>query len=168
MTVKMYTISVQMFVQFIHRNDLIICAFRVKMCTAEREITKTEENTMTRFEREISGSLGAFWKKNAEEEVKKAVAKADEDATVGADGAIKWKSNGRYLMDDFCEKLEYAGYAFSREATAAKRDVQNAESLAQYRTNDRGLTGEALAEAREAFGEGEAVVDVLTGKKTRL
>ncbi len=69
---------------------------------------------MTRFEREISGSLGAFWKKNAEEEVRKAVAKADSDATVEADGAIKWNSNGRYLMDDFCEKLEYAGYAFSR------------------------------------------------------
>lgn len=123
---------------------------------------------MTRFEREISGSLGAFWKKNAEEEVRKAVAKADADAAVEADGAIKWNSNGRYLMDDFCEKLEYAGYAFSREATAKKREAQNAESLAEYRRNDKGLTGEALAEARAAFGEGVTVVNVLTGKKTRL
>ena len=123
---------------------------------------------MTRFEREISGSLGAFWKKNAEEEVRKAVAKADSDAAVEADGAIKWNSNGRYLMDDFCEKLEYAGYAFSREATAKKREAQNAESLAEYRRNDKGLTGEALAEARAAFGEGTTVVNVLTGKKTLL
>ena len=168
MTVKMYTISVQMFVQFMHRNDLIICAFRVNMCTTEREITKTEENTMTRFEREISGSLGAFWKKNAEEEVRKAVAKADAQATVDADGAVRWNSNGRYLMDDFCEKLEYAGYAFSREATAAKRDAQNAESLAEYRRNDKGFSREELAEARAAFGEGTTVVNVLTGKKTKL
>lgn len=138
------------------------------MYTTEREITETEENTMTRFEREISGSLGAFWRKNAEEEVRKAVAKADADAAVGADGAIKWNSNGRYLMDDFCEKLEYAGYGFSREATAKKRDAQNAESLAEYRKNDKGLTGEELAEARAAFGEGTTVVDVLTGKKKRL
>lgn len=123
---------------------------------------------MTRFEREISGSLGAFWKKNAEEEVRKAVAKADADAAVEADGAIKWNSNGRYLMDDFCEKLEYAGYAFSREATAEKRDAQNEESLAEYRRNDKGLTGEALAEARAAFGEGTTVVNVLTGRRTRL
>ena len=123
---------------------------------------------MTRFERKISGSLGAFWKKNAEEEVRKAVAKADADAAVEADGAIKWNSNGRYLMDDFCEKLEYAGYAFSREATAKKRDAQNEESLAEYRRNDKGLTGEALAEARAAFGEGTTVVNVLTGKKTLL
>ena len=123
---------------------------------------------MTRFEREISGSLGAFWKKNAEEEVRKAVAQADTQATIETDGAIRWNSNGRYLMDDFCEKLEYAGYGFSRKATARKRDVQNAESLARYRRNDRGLSGEKLAEARTAFGEGTMVVDVLTGKKTKL
>lgn len=164
----MYTISVRMFVQFMLRNDLIICAFRANMCTTKRESMETEENTMTRFEREISGSLGAFWKKNAEEEVRKAVAKADTDAAVEPDGAIKWNSNGRYLMDDFCEKLEYAGYAFSREATAEKREEQNAESLAEYRKNDKGLTGEELAEARAAFGEGTTVVDVLIGKETRL
>ena len=123
---------------------------------------------MTRFEREINGSLGDFWKRNAQEEVKKAVAKADADATVEADGAIKWNSNGRYLMDDFCEKLEYAGYAFSREATAKKRDVQNEESLAEYCKNDRGLSGEELAEARAAFGEGTTVVNILTGRRTRL
>ena len=119
---------------------------------------------MTRFEREISGSLGAFWKKNAEEEVKKAVAQADTAATVEADGAIRWNSNGRYLMDDFCEKLEYAGYPFSREATAKKRSAQDAESLAEYRKNHRGLG----AEARAAFGEGTTVVNVLTGEKTVL
>ena len=123
---------------------------------------------MTRFEREISGSLGAFWKKNAEEELKKAVAQAETQATVEADGAIRWNSNGRYLMDDFCEKLEYAGYAFSREATAEKREAQNAESLAEYCRNDKGLTGEALAEARAAFGEGTTVVNILTGERTKL
>ena len=123
---------------------------------------------MTRFEMEISGRLGDFWKRNAEEEVKKAVAKADADAAVEADGAIKWNSNGRYLMDDFCEKLEYAGYPFSREATAQKRDAQNEESIAEYRRNHRGLSGEELAEARAAFGEGTTVVNVLTGERTRL
>ncbi len=129
---------------------------------------KTEGKHMTRFEQEISGRLGDFWKRNAQEEVKKAVAQADEKATVEADGAIRWNSNGSYLMDDFCEKLEYAGYPFDREATARKRDAQNEEFLAEYRRNDRGLSGEALAEARAAFGEGTTVVNVLTGKKTRL
>ena len=57
---------------------------------------------MTRFEREINGSLGAFWKKNAEGEVRNAVATVDSNATVETDGAIKGNSSGRYLMDDFC------------------------------------------------------------------
>ena len=123
---------------------------------------------MTRFEQEISGRLGDFWKRNAQEEVKKAVAQADEKATVEEDGAIRWTGNGRYLMDDFCEKLEYAGYPFSREATAGKRDAQNEESIAEYRRNHKGLSGEALAEARAAFGEGTTVVNILTGERTKL
>ncbi len=123
---------------------------------------------MTRFEREISGSLGAFWKKNAEEEVKKAVAQAEKDATVEADGAICWSRNGRYLMDDFCEKLEYAGYPFSRKATADKREAQVEEELAQYRKNHKGFSQKELDEAKAAFGEGTTVVNVLTGEKTKL
>ena len=123
---------------------------------------------MTRFAMEITGRLGSYWKKNAEEEMKKAVITADFHATVEADGAIKWNRNGRYLMDDLCEKLEYAGYPFSREATAGKRDAQNEESIAEYRRNHRGLSGEALAEARAAFGEGTTVVNILTGERTKL
>ena len=123
---------------------------------------------LTRFEREVNGSLGAFWKKNAEEEVKKAVAQAEKDAVVDEDGAIRWNSNGHYLMDDFCEKLEYAGYPFSRKATAEKREAQVEEELAQYRRNHKGLCAEELAEAKAAFGEGTVVVDVLTGEKTIL
>ena len=64
------------------QNNLIKGAFRTNIYTTERgKNTKTEGNTMTRFEREISGSLGEFWKKNAEEEVRKAVAQADTQAT---------------------------------------------------------------------------------------
>ena len=72
---------------------------------------------MTRFEQEISGALGEFWKKNAEKEVKRVVEQADAEAAVESDGAIRWNSNGSYLMDDFCEKLEYA----SSRATCASR-----------------------------------------------
>lgn len=123
---------------------------------------------MTRFEREISGSLGAYWKKSAAEEVKKAVAQADTAATVDEDGAIRWNSNGRYLMDDFCEKLEYAGYPFSQEATGKKRTAQNEETLAEYRSRHSETDAETFAEARAAFREGTTVVNILTGEKTVL
>ncbi len=123
---------------------------------------------MTRFQMEISGNLGDFWKNNAQREVRAAVTKADEEATVESDGAIKWNSNGRYLMDDFCEKLEYAGYPFDRAATAVKRDKQNEESLAEYRRNYRGFTAEEMAEARATFGPGTVVVNVITGEEVTV
>lgn len=95
---------------------------------------------MTRFQQEITGLLGAYWQQNAEKELKAAVESAARDATVDENGAISWKSNGSYLMDDFCEKLEFAGFPFSREATRAARDAQVAEELAEYRRNYKGPT----------------------------
>ena len=123
---------------------------------------------MTRFQKEISGQLGDYWQASAEQDVKEAVIYADKNAIVEDDGAIKWKSNGAYIPDDFCEKLEYAGYKFSREATAIKRDVQVQKELAQYRANYTGPSDEEIAEMRAAFGEGETVVDTITGKIFKL
>lgn len=123
---------------------------------------------MTRFEQEISGALGEFWKKNAEKEVKRAVEQANTEATVESDGAIHWNSNGSYLMDDFCEKLEYAGYPFSRSATREKREAQVARELAEYRASRHGPTAEERAEMQAAFGKGTTVVNVLTGERTQL
>ena len=118
---------------------------------------------MTRFQQEITGELGQWWKNHAEKEVKRAVNEADKNAVVENNGAIKWKSNGSYLMDDFCEMLEYAGYQFSRKATAKARNIQVKKCLKDYRMNYNGPSVEELAEMRAAFGVGETVVNVITG-----
>lgn len=123
---------------------------------------------MTRFEMEISGRLGEFWKKRAAEEVAEAVKKADEDATIEADGAIRWNSNGNYIPDDFCEKLEYAGFNFSREATRAKREVQTSKFIEQYIAKQTEPTAEDMNEMRAAFGEGATVVNLLSGRRYAL
>lgn len=123
---------------------------------------------MTRFEREISGELGAFWKQNAQEEVRKAVFWAENDAEVDEFGAIRWKNNKRYLMDDLCEKLEYACYPFSRKATARARAIQVDEELAEYRKNPPQIDAEMMAEMRSAFGDGAVVVDIISGRKIYL
>lgn len=123
---------------------------------------------MTRFQKEISGDLGDFWKRWAIEEAEKAVRMADEEAVVDEDGAISWKKNGSYLMDDFCEKLEYAGYQFSRTATAKKRAEQTEKFLEEYRKNQAEPTEEELAEMRAAFPEGSKVVNVITGREIQL
>lgn len=123
---------------------------------------------MTRFEQEISGALGEFWQKNAEKEVQRAVEQADAEATVERGGAIHWNSNGLYLMDDFCEKLEYADYPFSRIATKEKHEAQVAQELAKYRANRHVPTLEEQTEMQSVFGEGATVIDVLTGERIDL
>ena len=118
---------------------------------------------MTRFQQEITGELGQWWKNHAEKEVERAVREADELAIVDSNRAIRWKSNGSYLMDDFCEMLEYADYQFSRKATAKARNIQVKKCLKDYRMNYNGPSVEELAEMRAAFGAGETIVDVITG-----
>ena len=118
---------------------------------------------MTRFQQEINGELGQWWKNHAKKEVERAVREANELAIVDSNGAIRWKNNGSYLMDNFCEMLEYAGYQFSRKATAEARNIQVKKCLKDYRMNYNGPSAEELLEMRSAFGAGETVVDVITG-----
>ena len=123
---------------------------------------------MTRFQKEISGQLGAYWQQSAEKEVQAAVKHATEEATVDENGAIAWKSSGNYLPDDYCEKLEVAGFPFSREATGAAREAQVEVELAEYRKNYRGPSEEDMREMRRTFGEGATVVNVITGDRIQL
>lgn len=125
---------------------------------------------MTRFEQELNGMCGEFWKKDAQKRIVDNVAKAEKDAIVEESGAIKWKSNGNYIPDDFCEVLEYAGYPFSRKATADARAKQTAEHIAEYKrlNANRKYSDEEIFEMRAAFGPGAIVVDAITGKKIRL
>ena len=135
---------------------------------------------MTRFEQEISGLLDKqvaerkgtennhFWEKSAKADVEKAVKKANEEAIVEENGAIRWIASGNYLPDDFCEKLEYAGYAFSRTATREAKDKQVEESLKAYRSQRKEYSTEEIYEMRAAFGAGATVVDIFTGKAIAL
>lgn len=123
---------------------------------------------MTRFYQEITGVLGDYWKKDATKRVQDYVEEAKMKADVDSNGAIRWKNNGNYLMDDYCEVLEYAGYPFSREATKAARDAQVAQQLADYKSNPPMMTDEYIAEMRAAFGSGTSVVDVISGQQILL
>lgn len=123
---------------------------------------------MSRFLREISGQLGDFWKKSAEEEVIKAVKLANEDSIVETDGAIKWKKSGNYVPDDLCEKLEYAGFNFSREVTNNKREEQNALFFKNYRESKREIDSEQKVEMNANFEKDDIVIDVITKKKYKI
>ena len=125
---------------------------------------------MTRFQKEISGEFGEWWKKNAEREVSEALNRVKTNAIVEEDGAIRWISSGNYIPDDYCEKLEYGGYNFSREATRIKKDEQQSKFAEEYRERMKNYkpSKEELYEMRCAFGEGAEIVDIITGQKIFL
>ena len=124
---------------------------------------------MTRFEQELSGNLGAFWKKNAEAEIAKMQERADNDEIrTNMNGAAFWSSNGNYLPADCAEKLSYTDFPFSLEETAKAREAQTAAFLDNYRKTYTGPSAEERAEMQAEFGRGTTVVDIITGKKIRL
>ena len=124
---------------------------------------------MTRFERELSGELGAFWKKHAEEEIRKMQIRADNDEIrTNIGGGAFWNSNGNYLPADCAEILSYTDFPFSLEETARAREAQTAAFLESYRKNYKGPSEEEKAEMRAAFGANTTVVNVITGERTRL
>ena len=120
---------------------------------------------MTRFEQEISGKLGDFWKKNAQREVDDLMKRIDQIA-IEDDGAAKWKKSGNYLPEEVCEKLRYGGATwFSIEATAWKREEQTNEFLRAYRERGTQDDIDTLNEMRAAFETGTTVVDIISGQR---
>lgn len=124
---------------------------------------------MTRFEQELSGALGEFWKKNAEAEIAKMQKRADNDEIrTNMNGAAFWNSNGNYLPADAAEKLAHTDFPFSLEETAKAREAQTAAFLENYRKTYTGPSEEEKNEMRAAFGAGTTVVDAITGKRIAL
>lgn len=96
------------------------------------------------------------------------IEKVKTDAVVEPDGAVKWKTNGSYLMDDLCEQLDRAGFEFSWEATRQKRAKQTEERIREYCQNHKGPTEEELSEMQSVFGKGTTVVDVISNEEITL
>ena len=124
---------------------------------------------MTRFQQELSGSLGAFWKRNAEQEIERMQSRVDNDEIrTNMNGAAFWNSNGNYLPSDAAEKLAYTDFPFSLEETAKARTAQTAQQLEAYRRNAKPASAEEKAEMRAAFGTGTTVCNIITGERIRL
>lgn len=123
---------------------------------------------MTRFERELSGALGDYWKRSAEQELAKVKADLENGKiTIDEDGIAR-NCIGKVLMNDMLEKVALVTDKVSVENTQLARDIEVAESIAAYRKQASAPSEEELNEMRAAFGKGTTVVDVLTGRKTRL
>lgn len=119
---------------------------------------------MTRFKMELSGMLGEFWKKQAEQELQKV--KSDLDScriTIDGDGVAR-NCIGRALADEMLEKVELvAPDCVNVSATRATYAAERDRVLRRYVS--RKIEAEEMHEMRSAFGAGTTVVDVLTGRK---
>ena len=120
---------------------------------------------MTRFEQELSGALGNFWKQHAEREIAELAARAEDEIRTTIGGAAFWASNGRFLPSDVCEKLAHTDFPFDPEETARARKEQANLILQNYRHE---TTAEEKAELRAAFGAGTTVVDCISGERFRV
>ena len=122
---------------------------------------------MTRFERELSGELGTFWKKDAEKELERVKADLETGKITIDENGVARNCSGRALQSDMMEKLLHITDRADAKATAEACSEEAARAIENYRRNHR-TTKEERQEMRAAFGEGETVVDIFTGETFRF
>lgn len=126
---------------------------------------------MTRFERELNGSLGSYWAESAKKEIRKMEERQiNGEIFFGADGVVRWTSNNRVMPKDCREILSHTVYRdlYSEDASRAAEEAETAAFLDSYRKSYKGPGEEEKAEMRAAFGSGSTVVDIITGERIRL
>ena len=123
---------------------------------------------MTRFEKELSGALGAYWEKEAKKELERVKKDLDEGKITIDENGIARNCIGRTLHDDMLEKVAMVSDKVNVEATRAARDEETAKVIEAYKATYTGPSEEDLFEMRAAFGKGTTVVDIFTGKKIKL
>ena len=123
---------------------------------------------MTRFERELSGALGEFWKNNAQKELQKTKEDLENGKITIDENGVARNCIGRALMSDMLEKLTHITDAVDTEATNAAREEEVAAALEKYRRNAKPASEEEKNEMSSAFGKGQTVVNILTGERITL
>lgn len=89
---------------------------------------------------------------------------ADPAEVSETDGVRRWRSNGTVIGPHVFADAFVACPAVQREAYRAELDA----FAARERAHPRPLSEEELWEMRSEFGRGTTVVNVLTGRRTRL
>ena len=97
---------------------------------------------------------------------------AEKEYHLGPKGELRWNLSNNIVPGDILEMAVVDGTIdiALRNRTEEVRKVEDAEFFAQYRANREkyGYSDEEKFEMRAAFGEGETVVDIITGKEIVL
>jgi len=92
-----------------------------------------------------------------------------ERATV-TNGVPRWNSNGQVPPLDILVAWHGAGLPFDYTKSIAAREADTLAFVEKYRKSQRRRrpSAEEMAEMRAAFGRDTTVVNVITGRRTRL
>ena len=123
---------------------------------------------MTRFEKELSGALGAYWKKEAEKELERVKKDLDEGKITIDENGIARNCIARILHDDMLEKVAKVSDKVNIEATRAARQEETAKVIDSYRASYKGVSHEEMSEMVAVFGTGTTVVNILMGTRITL
>ena len=134
----------------------------------EKGMAPKEEKHMTRFEKELSGALGEYWKKEAEKELDSIRKDLDEGRITIDENGVARNCVGRALQNDMLEKLVRVTDRVDVEATREACEEEAMKAFEAYRANYTGPSEEELFEMRAAYGIGTTVVDVITRRKIKL
>lgn len=125
---------------------------------------------MTRFDKELQGLYGDYWKKEAI----KYLHKIEEEVFTGkitfdSEGVAR-NCIGRVVMDDVANALDYIiqDGSFRWDKTIEARNKENEEFLKEYASREPHYSSEEIAEMKAAFGGGTKVVNILTGREIQL
>lgn len=124
--------------------------------------------SVERFKREYSGELGEFWKKEADKEVAKRLEQYENgELLIDEYGVAYWASNNNALPEECALQAKYAGLPVNLDLTRELEINQVEKSLNEYRERKKNhvYTEEEIGEMRAEFGEGQVIVDAITGQK---
>ena len=144
-----------------------MCGTYGNVCIKKSENTQ-EGTKMTRFARELSGSLGTYRKASAEKELEQIREDFETGKITVDENGVARNRIGRILMSDLLEKLTYITDKVDVEATKAAREAETDAFLESYRKANHRRSNEELNEMRATFGTGTTVVDIITGERIRL
>ena len=125
---------------------------------------------MTRFDRELRGEYGEFWKKEATQYLHKVEEEVFRgEITIDKEGVAR-NCIGRVVVDEVANALDYIiqDGSFRWDKTIEARQKEDEEFIKNYIAQDRGPSDEEIIEMKAAFGEGTTVIDILTGKQIQL
>lgn len=134
------------------------------------EHVNQRKSQMTQFELELFGYKGNFWRKDAEKRLKETEEEIKSGKITIDENGVARNCIGRVVMHDMMDIIEHVSKDFNRKNTEKALDKENREFLEEYRKQQENheLSQEELFEMRAVFGEGEIVMDVITGKEIKL